>query len=127
MAVANRSRIVVALVDDMFFGSKIRGAAEQAGTQVKFVKSAADLEALDFGLPAMIVLDLNSQKLDPIGAIEQLKSHPQLRTVPIIGFLSHIQVDLKQRAEAAGCDRVMPRSAFSLNLPDLMAGNSFEF
>ena len=38
----------------------------------------------------------------------------------VIGFLSHLQGDLKAKAVEAGCDIVMPRSAFSQNLPTLL-------
>jgi hypothetical protein len=38
----------------------------------------------------------------------------------VIGFLSHLQGDLKAKAMEAGCDMVMPRSAFSQNLPNLL-------
>jgi hypothetical protein len=40
--------------------------------------------------------------------------------VSIIGFLSHLQGDLKAKAVEAGCDVVMPRAAFSQNLPNLL-------
>ena len=38
----------------------------------------------------------------------------------IVGFLSHLQGDLKAKAVEAGCDSVMPRAAFSQNLPNLL-------
>jgi hypothetical protein len=38
----------------------------------------------------------------------------------IIGFLSHLQGELKMKAQEAGCDMVLPRSAFSQNLPQLL-------
>lgn len=37
-----------------------------------------------------------------------------------MGFLSHPQGDLKVKAPEAGCDTVIPRSAFSQNLPNLL-------
>ena len=42
------------------------------------------------------------------------------RSASIIGFLSSIQGDLKAKAVEAGCDTVMPRAAFSQNLPNLL-------
>ncbi len=42
------------------------------------------------------------------------------RTASIVGFLSHLQGDLKAKAVEAGCDVVMPRAAFSQNLPNLL-------
>ncbi|HXG65442.1 MAG TPA: hypothetical protein VNO70_10055, partial [Blastocatellia bacterium] len=55
--------------------------------------------------------------------IEFCKAQPALRDVPIIGFLSHVQVDLKRQAEMAGCDYVIPRSLFSQALPQIVSGD----
>jgi len=116
---------IIAAVDDMFFAAKIRGAAEQTGRRLVFVKSRAELdENLASGPPAMILLDLNSERLEPIGIIQSLKSDPKLSAIPILGFLSHVQTDLMSQAEEAGCDRVMPRSAFSQRLPELLSGKA---
>jgi hypothetical protein len=45
-----------------------------------------------------------------------------LRAVPLLGFFSHVQTELQQRAKEAGFDRVMPRSAFSKNLAEILGG-----
>jgi hypothetical protein len=37
-----------------------------------------------------------------------------------LGYLSHVQSELKKKAEETGCDVVMPRSAFSKNLPRIL-------
>jgi CheY-like chemotaxis protein len=123
MSQANHT--IIAAVDDMFFASKIRGAAEQAGRRLVFVRSRSELdENLASGAPAMIILDLNSERLEPIQTIQYLKSQPALAAIPILGFLSHVQSELKTQAEQAGCDRIMPRSAFSQRLPELMSSKT---
>jgi hypothetical protein len=48
--------------------------------------------------------------------ISQLKASAETKGINLIGFLSHVQGDLKQAAQEAGCDMVMARSAFSTNL-----------
>jgi CheY-like chemotaxis protein len=114
---------IIVAVDDMFFASKIRGTAEALGRQITMVRTAKDLiEQAALLSPSLIILDLNSTRIDPISAIESLKSNPELKGLPILGFLSHVQTDLKQMAEQAGCDQVMPRSAFSQRLPELLGG-----
>jgi|HubBroStandDraft_6_1064221.scaffolds.fasta_scaffold346991_1 CheY-like chemotaxis protein len=123
MTTTQANPILVA-VDDMFFAARIRSTAEALGRQILLVKTAADLlKQAESISPALIILDLNSERLDPIKSIEQLKSRPELKGLPIIGFLSHVQTDLKKSAEEAGCDYVMPRSAFTQRLPELLAGN----
>ena len=123
MTTTQANPILVA-VDDMFFAARIRSTAEALGRQILLVKTAADLlKQAESISPALIILDLNSERLDPIKSIEQLKSRPELKGLPIIGFLSHVQTNLKKSAEEAGCDYVMPRSAFTQRLPELLAGN----
>jgi hypothetical protein len=43
--------------------------------------------------------------------------------VSTVGFLSHVQGDLAVAARKSGCDRVMARSAFVENLPQILAGD----
>src|SRR5262249_28090822 len=69
--------------------------------------------------PSLLIFDLNNVNAKPLTAIPKLKSKLKKGT-SIIGFLSHVQGDLKQRAHEAGCDMVLPRSAFSQNLPQLL-------
>lgn len=114
---------VVAAVSDMIFAAKVNGAAEQHNISVKFVKSLDQLLTTTRSEhPAMIVLDLNNPKFDAMTAIKDLKNDAQLATIPIVGFLSHVQVDLKRAAIESGCDRVMARSEFSKNLGEILAG-----
>ena len=114
---------IAILVDDMFFAAKIRAAAQNAGREVESVKSLEQLEKLSQAPPSMIMVDLNSDRLDGIAVIGLLKSNPTLTGIPIVGFLSHVQVDLKEAAESAGCDYVIPRSMFSMKLPDIAGGD----
>jgi len=114
---------IAILVDDMFFAAKIRAAAQNAAREVDSVKSLEQLEKMAHDPPSLIIVDLNSERLDGIGVIALLKSNPMMKGIPIIGFLSHVQVDLKEEAESAGCDYVIPRSMFSMKLPDIAGGD----
>jgi len=69
--------------------------------------------------PSLIVFDLNNVAAKPLTLIPRLKSKMK-RGTSVIGFLSHLQGDLKAKAMEAGCDMVMPKSAFSQNLPNLL-------
>ena len=98
-------RKVVAVVDDLLFTVKISDMAKRTGLPVEFVKSAPD------------VLEANTHALDPIELIGSLKGDPKTKGVSLLGYVSHVHGELKQRAHDAGCDMVMARSAFSQNLP----------
>ena len=83
-------------------------------------ESIAELVGHDEGEgPALIVFDLNNANAKPLTLIPKLKTKLK-KTASIIGFLSHLQGDLKAKAVEAGCDTVMPRAAFSQNLPNLL-------
>lgn len=115
------TKLVIAAVDDMFFASKIRATAEHLGVAVHLAKSTADvLAAAKAREPALIIADLHGQKYDPFTLAEQLKADECTRKVPLIGFFSHVQTALQHKAVSAGYDRVMPRSAFTRQLPQIL-------
>lgn len=113
---------VLAVVEDLFFTVKINESAKRAGVPVAFVKSQRD--ALDQAQaaehPSLIILDLNFDAIDPVDLVRQFKTDPALSKIQLIGYVSHVQGELKQAAQEAGCDMVLARSAFSQNLLQLM-------
>ena len=117
---------ILAAVSDMIFASKISGAASQVDANVTFVKSLDKLIEQSKALPIkMIILDLNNLRFDPLKAIEELKASPDSKEIPIVGFLSHVQVELRRKAQEMGCDFTMPRSQFNSNLADILSGKYF--
>src|SRR5262245_18350177 len=101
---------VVALVTDLLFVTKIRSTAQAVGVPVRMVRSTADL--LDgAGEARLALIDLNASWVDPVEAIRQLRAMPH--PPRILGYLSHVQRELAEAAQAAGADEVMPRSRFS--------------
>jgi len=117
------SRTVIAAVDDMIFISKIRATAEHVGVDVRFARNVdALLKSARESKANLIIVDLHAQKFDPIALATALKSDPELQTIVLLGFFSHVQTDLMSEATKAGYDRVMPRSAFSKDLATILAG-----
>jgi len=111
-------------IDDLFFVAKIQETARKLGVKIEFVKN--DKEAIakltdvtEADRPALIVFDLNNASAKPMTLIPKLKTKFK-KSTSIIGFLSHLQGELKAKAMEAGCDSVMPRAAFSQNLPNLL-------
>ena len=111
---------VLAVLDDLFFTVKINEAAKRAGLSVKFVKSQRD--ALDQAAEGavLIILDLNFCAIQPVELIQKFKADPNLQKINLVGYVSHVQGELKQEAQEAGCDMVMARSAFSQSLQQIM-------
>jgi DNA-binding NarL/FixJ family response regulator len=114
---------IFAFVDDLFFQAKIQETARKLNVKVEFVKTDKDLgdrmQQNGEGSPSLIIFDLNNTNAKPLSLIPKLKSRLK-KSTSIIGFLSHVQGDLKQKAHEVGCDMVLPRSAFSQNLPQLL-------
>ena len=114
---------IFCLIDDLFFLAKIQETARKMNVKVEFVKTDKDLlERMKQNgeeKPSLIIFDLNNANAKPLTLIPKLKSRLKKGT-SIIGFLSHVQGDLKQKAHEVGCDMVLPRSAFSQNLPQLL-------
>ena len=101
--------------------SKIRGAAAQAGVTVAFARSSSSaLEQLRAGTPALVLLDLNNPRTDPLGIVAAMKADASLASVPTVGYVSHVDTATIQAARDAGVDDVMARSAFSGNLPAIL-------
>jgi CheY-like chemotaxis protein len=118
------ARRVVAAVEDLLFRSKISETASTLGVEALFPRSPKKLvEKVHESPPDLLVLDLNSARFEPLQLLEQLKSDEVSRGVPVVGFLSHVQKDLAVAARESGCDRVVARSAFTRDLPEILAGD----
>ncbi len=122
-ALADNNSRIFAFIEDLFFMAKIQETARKLNVKVEFVKTDKDMaEKMSQNgeeKPSLIIFDLNNSGVKPLTLIPKLKSKLKKGT-SIIGFLSHVQGDLKQKAHEVGCDMVLPRSAFSQNLPQLL-------
>ena len=112
---------ILAVVEDLLFTVKISDAAKRTGLDVDFVKSARDVvDKAKQDKPLMIILDLNFTAVEPLELISKLKGDGDLKQISLIGYLSHVQGELKQQAQDAGANIVMARSAFSQNLQQIL-------
>ena len=118
------SKRVLAVVSDLFFSVKLSEAAKRNGLAIEFVKDGGELIEKAKSRPTVIVFDLNFEAVQPLKLISQLKGSTETRGVSLIGYLSHIQGELKQQAQEAGCDMVMARSALSQNLMQIFKRHS---
>lgn len=119
-----REKKVLAVVDDLFFAVKINEAAKRSGMNVQFLKTEEDVLEGAKTQPTLMIFDLNNNTLEPLNLITRIKSDPETRQVNTLAFVSHVQGELKQKAQESGCDMVMARSAFSQNLPQILRRHS---
>ena len=114
--------MIIAVLDDLMFTSKIKSAATRVGAAVTFVRSAeAALAEMRKTPPALVILDLNNLRADPLGLVGSMKQDPALASIPTVGYVSHVQTDLIERARQAGVGEVLARSAFSERVADILS------
>jgi CheY-like chemotaxis protein len=111
---------VLALIDDLMFLSRVREAARGLGLEVKPVRRAQDAVDGARAGAALLVVDLDSSRLPWAETVAAIRAEPAL-TVPVVGFLSHVNADGAREATALGCTQVLARSAFVQELPRLLA------
>ncbi len=109
---------VVALMDDLFFQMKVAETAKHLGVEFKVAASGDVLATMLEPPTKLIIVDLNA-KSEPVATIARLRATQT--QLPIVSFLSHVQVDLAAQAKAAGSTEVLPRSAFTQNLARILA------
>jgi CheY-like chemotaxis protein len=114
--------VILAILDDLMFTSKVKAAAAHVGVPITFARSSvAALAEMRSSPPQLVILDLNNPRTDPLGTVGQMKADPQLTKIPIVGFASHVQTDVIEAARKAGVDDVLARSAFTQRLPEILA------
>jgi DNA-binding NarL/FixJ family response regulator len=117
---SNKPVTVLAAVDDLLFSSKIRAAAEPLGVSVTFARTPDAVFTAAQSTPArLVIVDLDSQRLQPMDVIATLKA--AMPSVPIVGFVSHVRTDRIEAARAAGADEVLARSAFTARLTEILS------
>lgn len=96
---------VVAFVPDLLFGSQVVGALESAGHDVVLV---SDPSRLDEEAPGtdVVVVDLTADAYARIALVKDAR----LDGAKTLAFYSHVEADVRARAQAAGFTQVVPRS-----------------
>ena len=112
---------VLVLVPDLFFRTKIESTARAIGVRTVPLAPGEDasVAARASGARGLLV-DLNLEGGDPLAPVAQLRANSATASVRIVGFLSHLQDDLREKAVRAGFDQVLARSRFSADLPTLL-------
>ena len=113
--------MIVCVLDDLLFSVKISTVAKAVGADVYFErKPGMAVERIREKGPSLVILDLNSATMEPLRVIADLKADPLTRTIPTLGFVSHVQTDTIAAARAACVDEVLARSAFADRLGDIL-------
>ena len=110
-------RRVLAVVPDLFFATKIAATAKVSGVELELVPPQRAAARMAEAPAALAILDLHAK--DALDLVKALKLAAP--TVPVVGFFSHVEVELRRDALAAGADAVLPRSQFVTKLAALLS------
>src|ERR1700676_1231341 len=113
----------IALIDDLFFLAKVHETAKHTGVTLETAATGEQLLKAAAASPAALLLvDLKAGQ-GGLAAVQRLCApNGERKPRRVIAFLSHVQTDLAERARAAGCQDVMPRSKFTQNLAEILRG-----
>ncbi|HEY5627348.1 MAG TPA: histidine kinase [Nitrospira sp.] len=112
---------VLVAVTDIFFYTKIRDALLQQGYTLERARSQEDIAAkASSAHPSAVILNMNDDRLDAFQALETLKADPQSKTIPILAFANHEEVDTWNRAKSLGVTKIVSRNEFSARTKDLV-------
>jgi CheY-like chemotaxis protein len=100
--------LCLVLSDDLLDASRLAGHGRAAGLVVVHCRDLPTLQAAATSDPALVILDLHFPGLDVAAAAPALKA----TGARVVGYGSHVDAARLKSARQAGCDEVLPRSAF---------------
>ena len=100
---------IVAIAPDLLLGTKIQETLTAAGHDVALSPSVAEAP---LGEAELVVVDVGSCNPEAVVGLG----------VPVLGYYPHTDTELREAAEAAGVDLVVPRSRLAREMPQLVDG-----
>ena len=98
---------VVAVAADLMLGSKVEATLSAAGHEVTLSPS---LQEAPLDEAELLVADLDAENPEALVGLG----------VPVLGYYSHVEVETREAAEAAGVGLVVPRSRLAREMPELV-------
>ncbi len=112
---------VALLCPDLLFGSKVEGALRAAGHEVTRY-DGEDMARAAVPESDVLIVDLTGDAFDGAVLVESMRMGRELEGVPALGFYSHVDQDVRRRAEQAGFDLVVPRSRMNREAAAIVEG-----
>ena len=114
-------KTVLVGVTDIFFYTKVRDALMAKGYKIERARTQQDIaEKASATIPSAFILNMNDETLNAFQALETLKADAGLKTIPILAFANHEEVDTFNQARALGVTKIVSRNEFSARLKDLV-------
>lgn len=107
--------LVIAAIPDVFFRAKVLETAKALAVNLDVARDANELlQQIRTEKPRLVLLDLQAAAMQPLDTLVALDG------IPVVGYLAHEQVDLREQALAAGCGEVLTKGQFSASLPTIL-------
>jgi len=114
-------KIVLVAVTDIFFYAKVRDALLPNGYKLERARSQEDIAGKASAIhPSAVILNMNDDTLNAFQALETLKTDPRFKTIPILAFANHEEVETWNRAKSMGVTKIVSRNEFSSRTKDLL-------
>lgn len=113
-------KTILVAVTDIFFYTKVRDALMSKGYRIERVRTQQDIAEKASTIPSVFILNMNDETLNAFQALETLTADARLKTIPILAFANHEEVDTFNRAKALGVSKIVSRNEFSARLKDLV-------
>jgi PleD family two-component response regulator len=115
------SSTILVAVTDIFFYTKVRDALRPQGYTLERLRNQEEVaEKAASVTPAALILNMNDLGVDAFTVLETLRGNPALRSLPILAFANHEEVDTWRRAKELGVTKVVSRNEFSSRTKDLV-------
>lgn len=98
---------VIAISQDLMFASKVQATLAAAGHEVTLVPAVGEAMAEEADV---VVADLDAGRPEDLVGLG----------APVLGYYSHVNVETKRSAEAAGIEMAVPRSRMAREMPQLV-------
>ena len=117
----DREKTVLVAITDIFFYTKVRDALLPRGYKLERARSQEDIAGKASAVhPSAVILNMNDETLNAFQALETLKSDPDFKTIPILAFANHEEVETWNRAKSMGVTKIVSRNEFSSRTKDLV-------
>lgn len=117
----DREKTVLVAVTDIFFYTKVRDALLPRGYKLERARSQEDIAGKASAVrPSAVILNMNDETLNAFQALETLKADPDFKTIPILAFANHEEVETWNRAKSMGVTKIVSRNEFSARTKDLV-------
>jgi hypothetical protein len=110
---------IALLVDDLMFLPRLENTLSHLGYEPLVAINETELTRALFRSPVLVIVDLFSKNVDWPALLRLIKKS-KAGPVPILGFGPHVDLELREKALAAGCEAVVGRGAIASNLPHLV-------